>query len=72
MGTFVESIERNAQYQLCFRSMFHTGHGYAFPCDAQGHVDLNALSDLAMRNYLFARGVVGWEFYLPEVERSLH
>ena len=58
-------------YQLRFRSLFDEARGYAFPCDAQGHVDLDALSDRAMNNYLYARAVVGREFFFPEVESGL-
>ncbi len=72
MNTLNSVVDGISGFQLCFRSMFHTGHGFAFPCDAHGHVDLDALSDKALTNYLFARGVVGREFYTPAVERTLH
>ena len=55
------------QYELCFRSLFASGRGYAFPCDCQGHVDLDQLSDRARNNYLFARAVVGRDLAAPEV-----
>ncbi len=54
-------------YQLRFRSLFDDGRALAFPCDAQGHVDLDALSPRALQNYLYARTVVGREFYMPSV-----
>ncbi len=72
MAAFTATTEHNTHYALCFRSMFNTGRGYVFPCDADGHVDLNALSETARMNYLFARGVVGWEFFVPAVECTLH
>ena len=59
-------------YQLRFRSLFNEGRGYVFPCDAGGCVDLDALSDRARDNYLYARTVVGREFFMPAVERSFH
>lgn len=59
-------------FQLCFRSMYQTGRGFAFPCDARGRVELDALSEKALNNYLFARGVVGREFLTPAVERCFH
>ena len=34
-----------ASYELRFRSLFDDGRGYAFPCDAAGHVDLDALGE---------------------------
>ena len=55
------------QYQLRFRSLFDQGRGYAFPCDRQGHVDLDELSDRARNNYLYARAVVGRELTVPAV-----
>jgi hypothetical protein len=58
-------------FQLCYRSLFHSGRGFAFPCDSQGHVDLDELSERARNNYLFARAMVGRELSLPAVEPSL-
>ena len=40
--------------------------------DASGTVDLNALSDRARTNYLFARALVGREFTCPAVQPTLH
>ena len=60
--------QRGSDFQLCFRSMYQTGRGFAFPCDAAGQVELDALSEKALYNYLFARGVVGREFLTPAVE----
>jgi len=61
-----------AHYQLRFRSLFEQGRGFAFPCDAKGHVDLDALSRAALNNYLYARTAVGREFGTPAIERSVH
>ena len=58
---------REDSYELRFRSLFKEGRGYAFPCDREGHVDIDDLSKRGRRNYLFARTVVGAEFYLPVV-----
>ncbi|HSV45485.1 MAG TPA: hypothetical protein VLJ58_06810 [Ramlibacter sp.] len=55
------------QYELRFQSLFDSGRGFAFPCDATGLVDLNQLSDRARTNYLFARAVVGRELAAPAV-----
>jgi len=54
-------------YQLRFQSLFDEGRAYAFPCDALGHVDMDALSDRARQNYLYARAVIGREFAFPAV-----
>jgi hypothetical protein len=56
-----------ADYELRFQSLHAAGCAYAFPCDAAGHVDMDALSDTALDNYLFARTVVGGEFSIPAV-----
>ena len=62
-----------AQYELLFRSLFDEGRSYAFPCDAGGHVDIDALSDQARDNYLYARTVVGREYSMPAVQiRTAH
>jgi hypothetical protein len=57
-------------YELRFRSLFNEGRGYAFPCDAQGHVDMDALGEHLLNNYLYARSVIGREFATPAVRAS--
>lgn len=62
-----------SSYELRFDSLFIEGRGMSFPCDAAGQVDLDALSERARCNYLYARAVVGREFRTPAVRvRSLH
>jgi hypothetical protein len=56
-------------YELRFQSLFNEGRGWSFPCDAQGHVDLDRMSDRARNNYFFARTVIGREVTLPRVQR---
>ena len=57
----------SAHYELRFQSLFDEGRGYAFPCDAAGHVDLDSLGDKARHNYFYARTVIGREFSMPAV-----
>ena len=38
------------QFQLRFQSLFDSGRGYAFPCDGQGRVDLDRLSEATLKN----------------------
>ena len=59
-----------AHYELRFRSLHDEGFAYAFPCDARGHVDIDALGDRARNNYFYARTVVGREFSMPAVQVS--
>jgi hypothetical protein len=62
----------NSGYVLRFQSLFHQGRAFAFPCDAEGHVDLDALSERARINYLYARAVIGREVAMPAVEPMVH
>ncbi len=57
-------------FRLCFRSLFDNGRGYAFPCDGDGRVNLDELSETARTNYLYARAMVGRELAAPAVERT--
>lgn len=57
------------QFQLCYRSLFHSGRGFFFPCDAQGKVDLDTMSERSRNNYLFARAMVGRELAVPALEQ---
>ena len=57
-------------FELRFESLFHPGRGLAFPCDAGGQVELDALSEPARCNYLYARAVVGREYATPAVVSS--
>jgi hypothetical protein len=56
-----------ARYELRFISLFNRGRGYAFPCDAKGHVELDDLSLQSRLNYFYARVVVGNELSVPTV-----
>ncbi len=55
-------------YELRFRSLFHEGRGWAFPCDARGRVDMDTLGDRVLRNYLYARSMIGREVAVPHVQ----
>jgi len=67
----LHSAQHSAQhFELRFRSLFNEGRGYAFPCDAQGHVDMDSLGEQLLNNYLFARTVIGREFAMPAVQAS--
>ena len=60
----------NDSYQLHFRSLFDPGRAYVFPCDAAGHVDMDALGERARANYFYARAVIGREFTVPDVRSA--
>ena len=61
------SLSASTAFELRFTSLFDEGRALAFPCDAEGHVDMDGLSDRARDNYLYARAVVGREYNLPKV-----
>ena len=63
-------MDASTGYELRFQSLFDVGRGYSFPCDAKGWVDLDAMSERARLNYLYARTVVGREFATPAVVRG--
>ncbi|KQW76207.1 MAG: hypothetical protein Q8L12_05550 [Methylibium sp.] len=55
------------RYEVRFQSLFSEGRALSFPCDAQGHVQIDALSEQARHNYLYARVLVGREYATPTV-----
>jgi len=65
MNSYATQGERNSSYQLRFNGLFKAGRGYAFPCDSEGHVDLDQLNESARLNYFYARAMVGREFSAP-------
>jgi len=52
-------------FEIRFMSLYLQGRGVAFPCDALGHVDMDALSERARNNYLYARAMIGRENAAP-------
>ena len=67
MNTSPIPLHERAGYELRFQSISDEGRAYAFPCDAAGHVDIDALNDKARLNYLYARTLIGREFSRPAV-----
>jgi hypothetical protein len=66
----IESPPRTAfaiGYELRFTGLFNRGRGFAFPCDARGHVDIDRLTDRGRASYFYARTVVGAEVSAPIV-----
>ena len=61
----------NAHYEIRFQSLFNEGLALCFPCDEEGHVAMDALSDRARENYLYARAVIGREYAYPTVRPAL-
>ena len=59
-----------SHYELCFRSLFHSRPGFAFPCNARGEVHLDGLSERARNNYFYARAMVGRGLAPPAVAQG--
>ena len=62
------STMQGAHFELRFQSLRRQGRGWAFPCNAQGEVDLDRLGERARNNYLFARALMGREYAFPRVQ----
>ena len=63
------ALRPSLDFELRFQSLSSHGRGFVFPCDAQGQVPLNDLSDRLRDNYFYARAVVGNELGWPVVTR---
>jgi hypothetical protein len=63
--------EKTAEFSIHFPSLFREGQALAFPCDAQGRVSMDNLSERARENYLFARAMIGRDFGWPRVQLAL-
>lgn len=55
-------------HELRFVSLFDPGRALVVPCDAEGHVNLDALSERLRTAYLGARAMVGREYAHPTVQ----
>ena len=54
-----------SSHEIRFQSLFHEGRALSFPCDEHGQVAMDALSERARDNYLYARAVIGREYAYP-------
>ncbi len=54
-------------FEIQFQPLHLEGSVLRFPCDPQGHVDLDALNPVDMDDYLFARALVGRDYARPAV-----
>jgi hypothetical protein len=58
---------RRPRFEMRFPSLVDGGTSLVFPCDAQGHVDMDALGERRMCDYLFARATIGHDYGWPRV-----
>lgn len=61
------SMHNAVAFELRFQSLYQLGRALVFPCDCDGHVDLDHCSERARNNYLFARAMMGREYGWPRV-----
>ena len=61
----------SSPFEVWFASLFNEGRGLIFPCDEDGHVQIDALSDRGRSNYFFARAMLGREYATPRVVRHV-
>lgn len=59
------------RFELLFESLRDGGRSYAFPCDGNGHVDMDTMTPRALNEYLFARACIGLELARPSI-REVH
>jgi len=53
--------------ELRFRSLSESMQSVAFPCDAAGRVNLDALGEHERNVYLFARALMGYQYASPVI-----
>lgn len=70
MNNSTLTSHQGPRYELRFQSLFREGRGWAFPCDADGHVDMDTMSERARNNYMFARALIGLEVATPRVQMA--
>lgn len=61
------AVASASAFELRFEPLLHPGLALAFPCDCEGHVDLERCSKDERTSYLFARSMVGREYKRPRV-----
>jgi hypothetical protein len=57
-----------ARYELRFVSLHQEGRALVFPCDPNGRVDYDDLTERARNNYFYARSTIGRDFALPRID----
>ena len=62
-----DRIDESKSFEMRFASLTGGGGALAFPCDREGHVDMDHLNARARNNYFFARAMVGRQFAPPAV-----
>jgi hypothetical protein len=61
------SVGEQTRFELCFESLSDADTVMAFPCDETGKVNMDAMAERILNNYLYARAVIGHQFNWPLV-----
>jgi hypothetical protein len=56
-----------AGFEVRFESLYCRARSLAFPCDEEGRVDIDALSERGRNNYFLARAMIGRDYATPRV-----
>lgn len=67
MRTGTSRDEAGCMHELRFVSLFDRGRAVVVPCDAQGTVNLDSLSERMRLSYFSARARMGRDFAYPVV-----
>ena len=59
-------------HEIRYESLHGAGRSLSFPCNAEGQVPLDSLTDTVREDYLYARAVVGREYAFPAVFPHAH
>ena len=70
--TSTHATTSSSYFEIRFDSLFNEGRGLVFPCNENGQVDIDALSERSRSNYFFARGMLGREYAIPRVVPRVH
>ena len=57
-------------FEIRFRSLLREGRSLTFPCDREGRVDLDTMSERARNDYFFACATVGRDYAMRVVKAS--
>jgi hypothetical protein len=65
-----QPARQTTYFELTFMPLHDGIAPLSFPCDAQGQVDMDELSERSLGRYLYARAMTGREYAAPTVTES--
>jgi len=70
--TSTHATAPSSYFEIRFDSLFNEGRGLVFPCNEDGQVDIDALSERSRSNYFFARAMLGRDYAIPRIVPNRH